>query len=304
MYDTIKAYYQGDLAELELLPNKEKFVPNIDASGELRGYKAKCKNVYIFLNRYHKISFEGSLSRFAFDENCSTISRAAAKDAIEEICSFCGIPPENWIITRLDISTIIPATIRIETLQNVLGSATRLKRWNCEKNGIYWGNMQRQLVIYDKSRWGKETNTKLPEVLNGYEWIRAELRLQKNIGKQTKSNASLSLLYDEDFYLRVCKLWKSHFLSIEKQSGGIFQKKTSTSKAAIEQFIAMLESGDKELFERMIKQAAANCEKTIERSRFKTTIKKYVANNSEPEEKKDAAFNSFQQLIKCSIASH
>lgn len=304
MYDTIKAYYQGELAEIELLPNKENFVPNIDASGDLRGYKAKFGNIYIFLNLYHKLSFEGSLSRFAFNENFSTMTRAAAKDAIEEICNFCGIPPEKWIITRLDISTILPATTKIEILQNVLGSATRLKRWTCGKSGIYWGNSQRQLVIYDKTLWAKETNTDLPEVLKGFDWIRAELRLQKNIGQQTKSNASLSLLYDEEFYLRVCKLWKSHFLSIKKQSGGIFQKKTNTAKAALGQFIAMLQCGDNELFERMVKQAASNCEKTIERSRFKQTIKKYVENNSEPEEKKDAAFNSFQRQIKCIVASH
>lgn len=144
----------------------------------------------------------------------------------------------------------------------------------------------------------------MPEVLKGFDWVRTELRLQKNIGKQTKSNANLSLLYDEDFYLRVCKLWQLHFLSIKKQSGGIFQKKTNTAKAALGQFVAMLYSGDKELFERMEKQAACNCEKTIERSRFKQTIKKYVENNSEPEEKKDAAFNSFQRQIKCSVASH
>lgn len=304
MYDTIRAVYQGELAEIGLMPHKEMFVENIDASGVFKGYKAKYKNFYICLYLSHRITIEGSLSRFAFGENFSTMTRATAKEAVEEICNFCAIPPECFTITRLDLSTIMPMTTKIEVLQNVLGIAPRLKRWTCGKNGIYWGSQQRQLVIYDKSLWAKETKTDLPEILKSGGWLRAELRLQKNITNQTKSNASLSLLYDEAFYLRVCKLWQKHFLSIKKQSGGIFQKKTSTQREALGQFIAMLQSADGDLFERMLMQASANCEKSGERNRFKQIIKKHIEKHSEPDEKKDAIFSKFQRQIKASIASH
>lgn len=305
MYDTIRAYYQGELAELELMPNKERFVKNVDAAGELKGYKAQFKNVKIYLNFSHRISFEGSLSRFAFGENFSTMTRAKAEEAVLEICKFCGIPPELWKVTRLDISTILPATTKIEVLQNVLGCISpQIKRWTAGKSGIYWANQQRQLVLYDKALWAKETKTDLPEILKEGGWIRAELRLQKNIPTQTKSKAILSLLYNEDFYLRVCKLWQQHFLSIKKQSGCIFHKQTQKQREALGQFIAMLHSNDREAFERRFEQASSNCRKAQERSRFRNVVKKYVEKYNEPDEKTDAIYDTFQRQIKCSIASH
>lgn len=304
MYDTIKAYYQGELANIECLPSKELFVENITASGDFIGYKAKFRNLYVCLSLYSKITIEGSLSRFVFGENFSTMSRALTEEAAEEIVALTGIPAEQWMITRLDISTILPTSTTIKTLQSILGSVIRCKRWESGKNGIYWGNEQRQLVLYDKTRWAKETKTPLPKVLEGGEWIRAELRLMKNIGVQTKSDTNLSLLYDEDFYLRVCRLWQSYFLSIQKQSGGVFQRKTQKARDTMGQFVAMLQSADKELFERMVKQASANCEKVVERSRFKQNLKKMLEKHNEPNDVADEVYKTFQNYIKFSIASH
>ena len=304
MYDTIKAYYQGELANIESMPKPEYFVENITASGDFIGYKAKFRNLYVYLSLYSKITIEGSLSRFVFGENFSTMSRASTEEAVEEIVAFTGIPAEQWVITRLDISTILPTSTAIKTLQSILGSVSRCKRWESGKNGIYWGNEQRQLVLYDKTKWAEVTKTPLPEVLKGGEWIRAELRLMKDIRGQTKSDANLSLLYDEDFYLRVCQLWQFKFLSIKKQSGGIFQKKTPTAKEALGQFVAMLQSADKELFERVEKQASVNCEKVAERSRFRQNLKKMLEKHNEPNDVADAVYKTFQNLIKFGIASH
>ena len=307
MYDTIRAYYKGDLAELEKLPNIN-FVEDIKATGEFVGYKAICRNMMIYLSLSHRLTIEGSLSRFVFGDNSHTIDRQTTKNAIIELCNILGIPPKEFKVTRLDVSTIIPTTgnMKIETLKNVLGDIPRAKKWNV-KNSLYWGNSQKEICIYDKTRWAKETKTDLPEILKGGEWVRVELRMLKNIDGQTKQpkdkHVTLDKLYNSSFYGRVCDMWEKSFLSITRQSGNLPAKPVSKAKEGFEMCFAMLYSavGDrkgKEITDSVHSQFTSKRESNRYRKLLKSVLEKYT----EADDTTKKIYNEFQQLIKSNKA--
>ena len=308
MYDTIRAYYKGDLAELEKLPNIN-FVEDIKATGEFVGYKAICRNMMIYLSLSHRLTIEGSLSRFVFGDNSHTIDRQTTKNAIIELCNILGIPPKEFKVTRLDVSTIIPTTgnMKIETLKNVLGDIPRAKNWNV-KNSLYWGNSQKEICIYDKTRWAKETKTDLPEILKGGEWVRVELRMLKNIDGQTKQpkdkHVTLDKLYNSSFYGRVCDMWEKSFLSITRQSGCLTDRKTwSKAKEGLEMYFAFLESkvseGEKKAYiEFLLSRNPSKQERTRWRKLLKSVLEKYT----EADDTTKKIYNEFQQLIKSNKA--
>lgn len=304
MFDTIKAYYIGDLAEKTKFVNVD-FVPIIDAKGVHKGYKAEYRNIKIFLSLSHRLTIEGSLSRFAFGDNFGTIDRKTTKTAILELCEFLGIPPKDFKVTRLDVATIIPATEKIETLQNVLGGVSRCKRWESGKNGIYWGNKQKQMVIYNKTLWAKETKTPIPKILEGGDWIRAEFRILKNIGQQTNyKNVSLDKLYNSGFYCKMCDVWENSFLSIEQMPGSLFFNPVDTATDLFDVCFVMLQSAVKATQrQKIIDNALSLCSNKVERHRFREKLKKVNEKYKETEETpKGAIYNAFREMVKSSKA--
>ena len=130
-------------------------------------------------------------------------------------------------MTRVDVATIFNAGATMEIMKNILGDVKRLKRVVYE-NSISWKNTNIELILYDKSMWAKEKgkDAEIPPLLRNSQWLRAELRLLKNIGRRTGKDLNLSRLYNSRFYDNLCEMWLTSFQSI-----GMKGATTTTTKA-------------------------------------------------------------------------
>lgn len=232
MIDTIKAFCKCDITQFEQLPIYPQIIPEYSKEGVLIGGKTTIKNIYVEYDYIKgEIMINGSLSRYIFGNNFETMERRQVRKAITEICKEIGIDAKEWSLSRVDVSTIFYAGQTMGTIKKLLGEVKRMERTEY-KNSIYWGNSNRQLLLYDKTMWAYENkkNKEIPDILKNAKWLRAEMRLLKNIARQTNSTAKLNLLYNSAFYDKICEMWLANFKAIGMRGATTTKEETDPIK--------------------------------------------------------------------------
>ena len=119
-------------------------------------------------------------------------------------------------ITRIDVGYNILVDYPPPVYYPYLGETRYFTRIEQPKS-IYYTNVNRQIVIYDKIQESKEKKEVIPSEFNDKNLLRIEYRFKRYIEKRLQwKPLSLTDLWNEKFILNVENLWKNGYHQIHK----------------------------------------------------------------------------------------
>ncbi len=172
MYDSIGFYVpNGHVDESVLAGVSYKTKAN---SGEA-SFKGYLRNLHVIQWGYG-VSFAGSLARYLYGENFTTLRRADVLDAIASIEAEVGLDLSGAVVTRLEFGTTLCVFRPPREYMDMLEYSPRRPKTSFHDNGtVEFGNLNSLLLaFYDK---GKEAKT-IPDEWKGKHALRVELRLR------------------------------------------------------------------------------------------------------------------------------
>ena len=218
MYDTVNLWINGsDILggkPFEVLPNLSEIT---ERQNEKSGYSCSGKVLDYTVNVFESgISLKGSLCKSFFGDNLQTLTRRAAKQAIEKLSDCLHTDISKAKVTRFDVSNVIPTKRQPADYYSYLGNKPYFERLQASTNTLYYNNYQRQMVFYDKTKEATAKEIQIPAVWQNCNLFRYELRYQKRVNKQLKADVTASTLIDEEIYRGIIQNWHTEFKTIQK----------------------------------------------------------------------------------------
>ena len=174
------------------------------------------KNIQVGISSKN-ITIKGSLAKYYLGNNFETLTMAQTKEAIAELSNQLNVPIYDAEVKRIDFSDNIIVDYKPHTYYNYLGDSTYFTRNTIESNSLYYNGSSKTKLFYDKIAWAKSKREDIPQEWIGKNVLRFELRYEKRLKNQFNLlEVNASLLYDEDFYLRLLNNWKEEYSSILK----------------------------------------------------------------------------------------
>ncbi len=162
-----------------------------------------------------KIS-EGSLCKWFLGDNLQTLGRKETQRAIERLSDSLHLPFEHADVTRLDVAQNLIVRYEPEIYLNHLGAANHYSRF-LQTGSLYYQNVKRQLVFYDKTKEQKTKHEIAPEIYQNRKVLRYEMRFKSRLREQfNQPEVKAGLLYNEAFYMGIANKWLSEYKAIQK----------------------------------------------------------------------------------------
>ncbi|MDR1973700.1 MAG: hypothetical protein LBQ31_03385 [Bacteroidales bacterium] len=223
MFDTVNFWI--DRANI-LMGNPFDILPYLseitERHNERQGYSYTGKlNNYTVSVFEGGISLKGSLSAYLHPSNIYTLKRNDTRQAIEKLSDNLHTDIGTAKVTRFDISTVIPTKRPPSDYYSHLGNKPYFTRLQSTPDTLYYNNHQRQLSFYDKAKEAKAKKTPIPDILQGCNLFRYELRFLKRLNEQFKRDITGNLLFDSDFYCKIVQWWYNEFKTINKNKNTI-----------------------------------------------------------------------------------
>lgn len=221
MYDTlILKLYKSSVPDTDFLEETSSYI-DISNSGMyisgiswISGY---LKGLRIHITD-SSIKITGSIAKYYLGTNLETLNRNDVKKAIEDLSNRLHLPIDKAVLSRIDIAENYIMEHKVSSYIEKLGELSRFNRLEMAKASLYYkqkGKSQ-ELCIYDKIAEAKTDKVEIPERFIDKNVLRYEYRLLKRLNKRLNiREATVSLLYDEDFYSKLITLWADMFLSIK-----------------------------------------------------------------------------------------
>lgn len=173
-------------------------------------------NLKVVVNRYQVKVKDGSLCKYYMGNNFKTMGRKDTQRAIEKLSDTLHLPMNLAAVTRLDVAhnfcTKHPPEVYLNHL-GLLKYATRLQ----EPNGVYYSKKGGRLAFYDKCKEQKSKGEPIPELYEGRNIFRYELRYTNRIARQFGvAEVTGGLLYDNNFFVDVITRWRDTYRQIQK----------------------------------------------------------------------------------------
>jgi hypothetical protein len=160
--------------------------------------------------------YNGSICKYYFGENFSTLSRSNTQQVFEKISDALHQPFKLADITRIDFAQNLIMSYPPKVYYPYLGQAQYYDRLE-QNNGIYYINNIRQLLFYGKVYEQTIKNRPIPPLYQNQNVIRYEMRFRRRLGQQLKQPViSAQLLYQDQFFRFMIKKWRNEYLSISK----------------------------------------------------------------------------------------
>ena len=217
MYDTINLWLPIDRAgsfdlskTLQNLSgitehNREE---QIYYSGHLRNYKISISG--------QGVSLKGSLAKYFLPNNFHTLTRSDSARAFEMMADELCLPIQKAKVNRIDFAQNFLMDFEPQAYYCFLGECQYYNRQPQSKS-LYYSNGLRQKVFYNKIAEGKAKGLSLPDVWNGQNVLRYEMRFTSRLPKQfNQSEITASSLSDEKFYMAVFDKWLAEYEAINK----------------------------------------------------------------------------------------
>ena len=100
-----------------------------------------------------------------------------------------------------------------------------------EVGTLYYNRPNMQLYFYDKNREAKAHREAIPDLYQGRSVVRYELRCKQRLGRIFNvAEVKAAMLYDECFYMQVCRLWRDAYLQISKVNKASINFEAMTTK--------------------------------------------------------------------------
>lgn len=218
MYDTINLWLPTDKVGslntskiLQPLSNITEHIRDdgqVYASGYLKNYKVNISE--------NGISLKGSLAKYFLPDNFHTLTRSDSARAFEQMADELYLPIEKAKVNRIDFAQNFLMDYEPQAYYNYLGECQHYKRLTQPKS-LYYSNGLRQKLFYNKIAEGKTRGLPLPEIWNGHNVLRYEMRFTSRLPKQfNQAEITASSLSDEKFYITVFDKWFAEYEAINK----------------------------------------------------------------------------------------
>jgi hypothetical protein len=217
MYDTVNFWLPMDRASSFDLSKTLQSLTGITEhtnddgiyhSGHLRNYKVSISG--------QGVSLKGSLAKYFLPDNFHTLTRSDSARAIEMMTDELSLPIQKAKVNRIDFAQNFLMDFEPEAYYPFLGECQYYKRLPQDKS-LYYSNGLRQKVFYNKVAEGKAKGLSLPDVWNGQNVLRYEIRFKSRLPKQfNQSEITASNLSDEKFYMAIFDKWFAEYEAINK----------------------------------------------------------------------------------------
>jgi len=218
MYDTINLWLPTDKVgsfnpskTIQQLSNITEHIRDdgqVYASGYLKNYKVNISE--------RGISLKGSLAKYFLPDNFHTLTRSDSTRAFEQMADELYLPIEKAKVNRIDFAQNFLMDFEPQAYFNYLGECQYYKRLTQPKS-LYYSNGLRQKLFYNKIAEGKARGLPLPDVWNGKNVLRYEMRFTSRLPKQFKlAEVTVSNLSEEGFYMSVYDKWFAEYEAIDK----------------------------------------------------------------------------------------
>ncbi|MBK8622694.1 MAG: hypothetical protein IPN79_13300 [Saprospiraceae bacterium] len=162
------------------------------------------------------VSLKGSLAKYFLPDNFHTLTRSDSARALEQLADELYLPIHNANVSRFDFAENFLMDYEPEAYYQFLGQCQYYKRLPQDKS-LYYTNGMRQKVFYNKIAEGKAKRLSLPEVWNGQNVLRYEMRFISRLPKQFKqAEIKASSLSNEKFYITIFDRWLAEYEAINK----------------------------------------------------------------------------------------
>jgi Phage replication protein CRI len=217
-YDTINMWLPIERAgsfdvskamqHLSGITEHQKEVGHVYYSGHLGNYKINISG--------QGISFKGSLSKYFLPDNFHSLSRSDTARAIEQMADELNLPIDKAKISRIDFAENFLMDYEPEAYYKYLGESQHYNRLPQPKS-LYYSNGLRTKLFYNKVAEGKAKGQIMPDVWNGQNVLRYEMRFTSRLPKQfSKTEITASNLSDEKFYISLFDKWLAEYETITK----------------------------------------------------------------------------------------
>ena len=177
-------------------------------SGFLKNYKVSISEQGVFL--------KGSLAKYFLTDNFHTLTRSDTARAFEMMADELYLPIQKAKISRIDFAQNFLMDYEPEAYYIFLGECQYYNRQPQSKS-LYYSNGLRQKVFYNKVAEGKAKGLSLPDVWNGQNVLRYEMRYTSRLPKQfNQTEITASSLSDEKFYMAIFDKWLAEYETINK----------------------------------------------------------------------------------------
>ncbi len=222
MYDTVNfIIFKDDYPYTNFLGTIPQYLTSVTSEGQsnqgrfVTGFLGTYR---ISINRYRISIKDSSLAKFINHDNQQGMTLKQTRNALEMISDSLHISIDNAKVTRIDIGRNIITKHSPETYLQFLGELKGFRRLEAG-DGLYYKNTQKELAFYNKIKEQKHKRIAIQKPFINRNLLRYELRLKNHLERQLNQPRVIGkLLYDEDVYIKLCKLWKAHYLSITKLS--------------------------------------------------------------------------------------
>ncbi len=213
MYDTINIWLNRELANGQDVIKHLSNVTEHQRAGQVNvsGY---CDNYKVSLSEAG-ISLKGSLAKFFLNDNFQTLTRSDSEAAIEALSDRLHLPVERGKVTRIDFAKNFLMRFEPKVYYSYLGESQHYKRLPQDAS-LYYSNGLRQKLFYNKVAETKARGLTLPDVMQGQNVLRYELRFKSRLTKQFQAEVKASHLSDEKFYMNLFDRWLAEYKSIDK----------------------------------------------------------------------------------------
>jgi hypothetical protein len=260
MFDTVNFWM--DRVELSGVRtfDIQPYLSEITERQNERGYSCSGKaGGYLAHVAENGISLQGSLAKNYFGDNLHTLTRRDTKQAIEQLSDSLHLNINTARVTRLDVSTVIPARRPPADYYSHLGNKPYFVRLQSTPDTLYYNNHQRQIIFYDKTKEAAAKDVQVPEILQNANLLRYELRYTKRLDRQLKGEVTAARLYDVEFYRSVIQCWHSEFKTIQKLKNQSFMIDSinTTKEAETALFAALLQEKGQSIIDEYLAELKA-----------------------------------------------
>lgn len=218
-----------------------------EKQGERRGYSIGGKlGDYTIYADQRGVSLKGSLAKYFLPSNVYTLTRATVQQAIEKMSDSLHLNIAAAVVTRADVSTVIPTRRPPVDYYSHLGAKPYYNRLQATQTTLYYSTQKRQLVFYDKTKEAAAKRATVPPTLADCNLLRYELRFTSRLQKQLKQPQPIqaAALYNPDFYYMLVQQWKQEFDTIQKLNRATTMMDN----------IKTVKDGERALFARLLQQ--------------------------------------------------
>ena len=218
MYDSLNLWLPiekaGNFDLSKTLQNLSGITEHTKADGEI--YVSGHLNNYKINISGQGVSLKGSLAKYFLPDNFHTLTRSDTTRAFEMMADELNLPILKAKVSRIDFAQNFLMDFEPEAYYSFLGECQYYNRQPQSKS-LYYSNGLRQKVFYNKIAEGKAKGLILPDVWNGQNVLRYEMRFTSRLPKQfKKTEITASTLSDEKFYMGLFDRWLAEYEAINK----------------------------------------------------------------------------------------